>query len=229
MATHHFIPLLGKRIRVTTLDNCGNPPEAADADAYLATNGFVSVSLSAETEDGEEILKKRADGSLCVSKKFSPTFKYFTLDLEFCGVNPSLLSMVTNAEPYEDYEGDVAGFTVASGSIDKQFAFELWTGLAGDACADGAEASGYLLLPFVQAGVVGDIEITGEDSVDFTMTGAYTKDGTPWGKGPYEVVYDDDNTAATLPSPLDSDMHLLLMDTALAPPPSNVDPQNMPS
>lgn len=30
MTTHHLIPILGKRIRVTTLDDCGNPPDPTD-------------------------------------------------------------------------------------------------------------------------------------------------------------------------------------------------------
>src|SRR3546814_19393235 len=104
--------------------------------------------------------------------------------MEFCGVDPDLLSVTTNAEPYADYDLENAGFTVAEGTIDKRFSFELWTGLSGRACEPGdEEASGYLLLPFVNAGVLGDIEVTGEDAVTFSMTGAFTKGGNAWGVG----------------------------------------------
>src|SRR3546814_7790112 len=64
--------------------------------------------------------------------------------MEFCGVDPDLLSVTTNAEPYADYDLENAGFTVAEGTIDKRFSFELWTGLSGRACEPGdEEASGY--------------------------------------------------------------------------------------
>lgn len=231
MATHAFIPVLGKRLRVTRLDNCGNPPEASDEDALIATDGFINVSLSAEVEDGNEIIVRKADGSLCVNERMSNSFKRFNVTIEFCGVNPSLLAMVTNAEVYLDYAQDVAGFTVPEGDIEKNFALELWTGLSGQACAPGAEdASGYLLLPFVRGGTLGDLTIDGENAVTFTLNGAYTKGGNAWGVGPYNVLMGEDGTsAAPLPTPLDPDDHLLLVDTALAPPPAAVDPQPMPA
>lgn len=189
MTTRTFAPLLGKRIRVTTLDECGNTPAVGTADSVLATNGFVTVTLSSEVEDGVEIITKKADGSLCVNERFADSFKRFTVEMEFCGVNPSLLGLVSNAVPYENYAGEVAGFTVPEGTLSTFFALELWTGLANAVCVPGAEsASGYLLLPFVAGGVLGDIEITGEDAVTFSMSGAYTKGGNQWGVGPYDVV-----------------------------------------
>jgi hypothetical protein len=231
MTTKCFAPLLGKRIRVTVLDECGAVGAPATEDGFLATDGFISVQLSAEVEEGTEIIQRKADGSLCVNEKFSDSFKRFTVEIEFCGVNPSLLGMVSNAEPYMDDGGtDVIGFTVPEGPIDKKFALELWTGLSGQACEPGAEsAGGYLLLPFIQAGVLGDITVNGEDSVTFSLTGAYTKGGNQWGVGPYLVVNDATATPAALPTALDPLDHLLLIDTSLAPPPSACDPQPMPA
>ncbi|HEY1319089.1 MAG TPA: hypothetical protein VGF32_02530 [Streptosporangiaceae bacterium] len=231
-ATHCYIPVLGKRIRVTKLDNCCAPPAAAAVDAWLATDGFITVTLTAETEDGAEIITKKANGGLCVNEKLADAFKRFTAEIEFCGVNPSLLALCTNAEPYADTDGDIAGFTVPEGTIDKRFALELWTGLSGQACAPGAEeASAYLLLPCLQAGVLGDITIDGENAVTFSMTGAYTRGGNGWGVGPYDVVLDatvPPGTPSALPTALDPLDHLLILDTGLAPPPSACDPQPMP-
>lgn len=232
MPTKCFTPLLGKRLRVVTLDECGALPAAAAPDALLATDGFITISLSSEVEEGAEIITKKADGSLCVNEKFSDSFKRFTVEIEFCNVNPSLLSMVSNAEPYEDYAGDVAGFTVPEGLIDKFFSLELWTGLAGGVCAPGAEsAGGYVLMPFVAGGVLGDIEVGGEDAVNFSLTGAYTKGGNQWGVGPFDVVLDDTVTPvpAPLPTALDPFDHLLMIETAVAPPPSACNPAVMPA
>lgn len=187
MTTHCFIPVLGKRIRVTELDLCGAVPVGAE---YIATDGFVTANLSSEVEDGVEIIQKNASGALCVNEKKANSFKRFNVEIEFCGVNPSLLAMVSNAEPYADYDGDIAGFTVAEGEINKNFAFELWTGLSGMACLPGqtGEASGYILLPYVKAGVLGDIAIDGENAVTFSLTGSSTSGGNAWGVGPYNVV-----------------------------------------
>ena len=79
--------------------------------------------------------------------------------------------------------------------------------------------------------MVGDIEINGEDAVNFSMTGAYTSGGNGWGVGPYDVVL---NGAATpvpspLPTALDPYDHLLMMDTGVAPPPSAAAPYAMPT
>lgn len=230
MATHCFVPVLGKRLRVTKLDACGNPPAGGTVDSVLVTDGFITVSLSSEVEDGTEIIQRNAAGALCVNERSSSSFKRFTIEITFCGVNPSLLALVSNAEPYLDYGDDVAGFTVPEGELNKKFALELWTGMSGQACAAGAdEASGYLLLPYVQAGVLGDLEVGGEDAINFSLTGAYTMGGNTWGVGPFDVVYDDTSTAAPLPTALDSLDHLLLLDTGLAVPPASCDPIAMPA
>lgn len=238
MATHCFTPVLGKRIRATELDSCG-APEPGTSES-VATDGFVTITLSSEVEEGTEIIQRNASGAMCVNEKLADSFKRLTVEMEFCGVNPSLLAIVSNAVPYEDYAGDVAGFTIPEGEIDKAFALELWTGLSGQACAPGqtGEASGYLLLPFVQAGVLGDITVDGENAVTFSLTGSYTRGGNGWGAGPFDVVMDAGDpdadpvvppAPAALPTALDPYDHLLLIDTALAPPPVACDPTPVPS
>lgn len=231
MATRCFTPLLGKRMRVTRLDDCGNVPASGTADSIVVTNGFMTVSLSSEVEDGAEIITKKADGSLCVNEMLASSFKRFTLEVEFCGVDPGLLSLVTNGAAYADYNGDTAGIVIPEGTIDSTFALELWTGLSGQACPTGegiTECSGYLLLPFVQAGVLGDLEINGEDAITFSMTGAFTKGGNAWGVGPYDVLLDG-STPSPLPTPVDALDHLLLVETCVAPPTSECGLQAMPA
>lgn len=220
MVTHCFTPVLGKRLRATELSTCGDV--TVGTSLQVTTDGFITITLSSEVEEGTEIIQRNAAGALCVNEKMADSFKRFTVEIEFCGVNPSLLAIVSNAVAYADYAGDVAGFTVPEGEIDKKFALELWTGLSGQACLPGGagdEASGYMLLPFVQAGVLGDIEMDGENAVTFSLTGAYTMGGNAWGFGPFNVLRDTEGDPAVLPTPLDPYDHLLLIDTALAPPP----------
>lgn len=229
MAVHCFSPILGKRLRITRLDECGNVPAIGTANSWIATDGFITVNLSSEIEDGAEIVQKNASGGLCVNEKLNNSFKRFNVELTLCGVNPSLLSFVTNAQTYADYAGDIAGFKIAEGAITNKFALELWTGLAGQACSNSNVASGYLLLPLVQAGQLGDIEVGGENAINMTMSGGYTIGDNNWGTGPYNVVYNASQVASKLPTALDDGDHLLLIDTALAYPPTACDPQPMPT
>lgn len=231
--THAFIPVLGKRIRVTPLGGSGKVEAGAK---YIATEGFISTNLTSEVETGTEILVKNASGSLCVNEKRPDSFKRFNVEIEFCGVNPALLSMLTNAEAYADAAGNLAGFTVPEGEIEKQFALELWSGLSGFLGSGTEEASGYFLLPYIAGGTLGDITINGENAITFSLTGAYTKGGNGWGRGPYNVVMEGSGVggtapfaAAKIPTAIDPFDHLLLIDTALAPPPSAIEPVAVPT
>lgn len=214
-----FTPVLGKRLRAVKLDSCGGVPTDAAEDTMIATDGFISVSLSAEVEDGNEILTKKADGSICVNEMQASTFKRFTVEAEFCGVDPGLLSIMTNAEIYQNWDGDNAGIVVPEGTIAKQFSLELWTGLSGQACQPGVEeASGYMLLPFVRGGTLGDVKVDGENAVTFSLTNSSTKGGNSWGVGPFNVLDNVSGAAAPLPTALDPLDHLLLISTNIAPP-----------
>jgi hypothetical protein len=217
MSTTCFIPVLGKRLRATSLDECGNTPASGTANSVVTTGGFISVKLSSEVEDGVEIITRKADGSLCVNEMGDPSFKRFTVEMEFCGVDPGLISLVTNAEIYENYLNDPIGFTVPEGTISSRFGLELWTGLSGAVCDAGADtASGYLLLPLVAAGVLSDISVDGENAVTFGMSGAFTRGGNSWGVGPYNVMRDEASAPAPLPTALDPFDHLLMIETGLA-------------
>lgn len=220
MTNHTFVPILGKRLRVTTVDECGRIDEAGE-EVQIVTDGFITINLTSEVEDGVEILQRKADGTLCVNERLVNSFKRFNVEVQFCGVNPQLFTKMTNAQPYLDAAGDTAGFTVSEGSIDSHFALELWTGLAGAACeADGDSIpGGYFLMPLVAGGTFGDLEIGGENAINFTVTGAMTKGGNSWGTGHYNVVRDDTGNDSVLPTALDPYDHLLVLDTALAPPP----------
>ena len=218
-ATHKFAPLLGKRIRVTQMTDGGDI-----GSNFIVTNGFITASMSAEIEDGTEIMTRNAFGQLCINERMNPSFKRLNLEIEFCGVNPSLLSYVSNAVEYADYAGDIAGFKLPEGEIAGAFAFELWTGLSG--ALNDPNANGYMLLPFVGKGNLDDITIDGENAVSFKLTNAGTRGGHSWGVGPYDVVINGDSPGVpdVLPEALDAYDHFLLIDTAVPAPSVNEQP-----
>jgi hypothetical protein len=142
------------------------------------------------------------------------------VEISFCEVDVELFSLATGQNVYLDGNGDAIGFTVNT-SIENTggFALELWAGSpGGDVCADpNAQGSfGYLLFPFVKGGIVGDFTIE-NGAATFTISGSTTRDGNGWGEGPYPVVLDG-ATASTLPTALDSDDHMLMIVTTVAPP-----------
>lgn len=219
-----FQPILGKRLRITKLDECGNPSAPGEC-GFVVTKGFISLSLSSDVESGNEIVTRTADGDLCVNERMADSFKRFTMEITWCGVDPCVLDLVTNAQPYTGATAtDILGMTVPEGKVEGRFALELWTGLSGQACEPGVEeASGYLLLPFVNAGVLGDLEVNGENAVDFSLTGAFTRGGNAWGTGPFDVVGDATGIPGPLPTAVDPLDHLLLISTDVAPPPLPAD------
>lgn len=219
MGTRCFKPIFGKRIRVSRMNDCCTAV-TGDACAEVVSDGFISITLSSEIEEGSEVTQKKADGTLDFNKKAPDSFKRFTVEMEFTGVDPDLLSFMLNMSPYDNYAGETAGVTVYEGAVDSKFGLELWTGLAGDACPTGVqEASGYFVLGCVNAGTLGDIAVDGENAVSFSMQGAYTVTGNQWGRGLHKVVLNG-STPAILPSAILPNEPLLILETGVAPPPA---------
>jgi hypothetical protein len=214
----NFPIVRGKRLRVTRLDECGNPPPPQDECALVVTKGFITVGLTAEVADGDDIEQKNADGDLCISDKSRDQFKRWNLEAEFCEVDPALLSLVSNVNLEEDWNSDVVGIRTYQGAPEGSFALEVWAGIPGTDCLPGEPTNyGYLLLPFVIPGVLGDITI--ENGAATFSIGGHTRGAGGWGVGPYDVVPTD---ALNTPGPLSTVMgpteHHLLRTTTIAPP-----------
>lgn len=210
MANANSFPLVrGRTMRVTKTDGCCGPMYGADNS--IVTEGFVSVALSSNITDAEEITVVNANGKTCVRDTGSATFDGYGVELVFCEVNPCLFSMITGQPTVTDGNGDIVGFKMNSKvTLDQSgFALEVWMGVPGVACEGDTGASGYLLLPCLQGGVIGDFTIENA-AITFTISGAATKDGNAWGIGPYPD--------SALPSALDGDDHLYVIFTTNQPP-----------
>lgn len=223
MATKdNFSLIRGRRMRVTSLNSCGVPLWGEDASAV--TDGFISVAFTAQTTEAEPIEITNANGQICARDPGVSQFNGYQLELTFCGVLPCVFEMLTGQPPVQDVNGETVGFRMNS-SIDQSssaFALELWAGVPGVACdpanPSGAGSYGYVLVPFVSQGVIGDFTIE-NGAVNFVVSGASTKDGNGWGAGPYDVVEDVAGAPAQLPEALDGDDHLYVVWTSIAPPP----------
>lgn len=219
-----FSLVRGRAMRVTRLDGCG----AVDLgpDSSIVSDGFITVQLSAQTDEGETISVTNAAGKVCILDEPCPVFTGYDVQVEFCGVNPLLLELMTGQVSVLDSAGNRVGFRMntAIDACGSGFALEVWSSVPSAVCDPNAGVSyGYFLVPFIKGGVIGDFTI-GNDAVNFTLSGAKSKDGNNWDVGPFDVIKDDTGAPAALLDPLDPDDHLHMQLTTVAPPDPSCDP-----
>lgn len=179
----------GRVIRVTRLDACGRP--VYGDNNVVTSEGFISVGLTANTNDTDETRVTAASGKTIVFEPSVTELSGYGVEIVLGEVDPDLFALITGQSVVLDADGNSAGFDVdtqisLSGS---GFALEVWAGApAGGACDDvqAQGTYGYILLPFLQGGILGDFSIE-NGGISFTLTGANTKDGNSWGKGPFNV------------------------------------------
>jgi hypothetical protein len=157
---------------------------------------------------------------VCISDTPAPKFTGYSVDITFCQVDPQLYTLLTGNPIVFAADGTTpVGFDINTG-IDlttQGFALELWSTVPSAACVGGVQSYGYILLPFLQGGIVGDYTIENA-AVTFTITGATTKDGNAWGVGPYNVVKNVSNVDSPLNVALSTKNHTHLEQTTVAPP-----------
>jgi hypothetical protein len=206
-------------MRATKLDACGRTI-SAECSA-IVTDGFISVAFSANVSEGEEITATNASGRQCVNVPGVPEFLGYGLEITMCEVSPELYAMLTGQAVVYDLNGDAVGFRVSAGVDLSQvaWALELWSDVPGVACSDDPNEQGsfgYLVLPFVSGGVLGDFTLE-NNAVTFTIGSASTKSGSAWGTGPYDVVMGSGG-AGPLLEPIGDKDHLHAQWTSVAPP-----------
>jgi hypothetical protein len=206
-------------MRVTRLDGCGVP--VLGPDSQVVTEGFITVGFTANTDEGTEINVQNAAGHACIVDTPAPKFTGYSVTVEFCGVDPQLFALMTGQSTVLDASTPAlaVGFKMNS-RVDADssgFALELWSSVPSAACAGGVQSYGYFVIPFLKGGVLGDFTIA-NDAINFTLSGANSKDGNGWGTGPYNVVPNATGVASKLLTALDVNDHLLLQLTTIAPP-----------
>lgn len=217
MANKCFSLLRGEVMRATRLDRCGRIVDAACST--IVTDGFISVAFTSNVTEGETITVTKANGKQCVNDTPPSEFDSVGATITFCNVDPELYAMLTNQPVEYDALGDAVGFRLRKGVslAGSGVGLELWSNVPGELCAGGEGSWGYLVLPFLQGGVLGDFTLE-NNAVTFTIQSMVTKSGNEWGSGPYDVVPDADGAPAPLNEPLTTDDHFLVRWTNVAPP-----------
>lgn len=214
-------PLVGGHaMRATKLDRCGRP--AYGEKATITSEGFVSVAITANYEDGEEVSVTNAKGRKCVQKDAEAELINLGADITFCEADPELYTTFTGMPRIiNPLTGDTTGFRVNSGVRpgDVRVALEVWSDAAGTVGCEGDEDTpwGYLLWAFLSGGRVSDYTIE-NNAVTFTVSGMITKKGGQWGEGPFLIQLDETGNPAPLEAPWDAEDHQYLNRVFIAPP-----------
>lgn len=208
----------GRAARFTRLNGCGVP--VYGDTSTVTTKGIITVGWTANIEEGDEINVPNFAGETCVRDTPAPQLTGYTVEIQFCEVDPELYALATGQPVVLDAFGNVVGFDVDTtiSSLDTAFALEVWAGAPAQRCAEGGTGSyGYFLAQYLQGGVLGDFTIE-NGAVTFTISGASTKEGGAWGVGPYNVTLDADAEASPLLTAIGPNVALRAMIVNLAPP-----------
>ncbi|ORA38110.1 hypothetical protein [Mycobacterium aquaticum] len=225
-----FAVVKGLSLRATKVDRCGTPlPGLANR---IVTDGFIRVNLDPNMKDANELTQENAAGKECVSDRTPPERRWWNTELQLCGVDPDLWSMVLSWARVLDYDGNPIGVRDRkSVDADTGVMFEVWTGGEGDddcppptddsifSAASTGKQYGYLAFAGSEF-VSGAIPVEAAVST-FTISGR-TIAPKNWGRGPYNVAAIDSNgTPGRLLVPAyskEDDNHLLFFRTPVEPP-----------
>ncbi len=222
-----YAPVLGTRLRVSKVDNCGKPIQGAKN--RLVTEGFVRVALTPNQRQANELEQNNAAGKVCVSRRTPPERKWWDIEAEFCDVDSELWTLLTGWSQELGWDDSPIGVRDQAEVSDRfGVAMEVWTDIGSDdECAiptDDAEFSanasgelyGYTFF-CAKEFVLGAINIA-EAISTFTLSGI-TMNCRKWGRGPYNVVGTDAaHTPGRLLTPTTAKEHIIMFETAVPPP-----------
>lgn len=211
-------PIRGTAMRLTRLNSCGVP--VVGPCSILTTEGFITITMSPQYEEGTETTVKNAAGKLAINDRSPDVLKNWTVELALIGINPDALEMLAGYEALLDNDGNTVGVSYGETVSNDGTAIEIWTDIAGvSECAGGTQRYGYLVLPFTTGYRVTSDIVVQNDAVNATVQGL-TKRGSQWGKGPHDVVLNGPGagTAGPLLTDFRADEHMRFLTTTVDPP-----------
>jgi hypothetical protein len=188
----------GKMMRLTRLDECGAPVPGPTGS--LVTKGFIQVVSTPVYQDQEDITQTDANGDNCIDDQSDPALRWFTLQMDFCNIDPDAINIITGAPLIlnDAATPESIGFSWDAETLGTaNFALELWAGVAGQACSTaGFKDYGYMLYPYVVQAQINEYTVANA-ALTLSMT-ARTSTGSLWDVGPYADVMRSAVTPATL-------------------------------
>ncbi len=165
MATQDYAASVqGVAIRVTRLDAAGNLLNGA-GDSYT-TSAFLRASFTPEYEEGDEIVEKSADGTVCVSYKAPDTLKRITMEIAICEPDTELSALMSgglllrkNFGSYASPDNKSIGWAAPAVGDDPAgngVAIEVWSFAVKDGKRDTTLPYFYWVFPYCKLRQSGD-------------------------------------------------------------------------
>jgi hypothetical protein len=112
-----FAPIRGSKMRITRLDECGVP--VAGPATTRVSAGFVSIALTMNYEDTNDITVKNASGQVRFSEPADSFVSSVAAEITFTEVDPDLFSMMSGNPTVLDATSEAVGFRL-SGDVSLQ-------------------------------------------------------------------------------------------------------------
>lgn len=208
-----------RTIRATILDDCCSLPASGTECAIAVFDTFTTFSATVNVEEGLSAVERKANGDFCINETDPNDVLDFTVSLTMCNVGAEYISILTEWPVTRDVSGRAVGIDVMDGHSDRNVALEMFSGVAGVDCGEGAQY-GYAPFPCLNGFTLdGEIVWAGLDTIQSITLVSTTKGTHGWGKGPYEVQdYDYDGTPEQLHDAIPQGAHFRLMSTTVPPP-----------
>lgn len=224
-----FAPTYFERLRLTRVDNCGDPIYGRDTTWVVDTP--VSVQVTRNMQEAETTSLTLPDGRVCRSVTRPARLLNHTIAIGLCSVDPALMVALNESNtPVHDYLFRIVGWDETMRGGNTGVAIEGWMPLPSDgssACdipSDPGDLVGegrwgyigfYHVTGFIETGDV----TYGTDATAFTITGtANPRSG--WGTGPYPVQLNPGAPPSPGPfiTPVPGDTAKRVMNIDVAPP-----------
>lgn len=163
-----------QRVTAIALDDCGRIPTVG-AEPTPALKGLAGslqgVQLTRQIDVPQTPVTKTVDGGSCTKPRPSPTDRGYSVQLQFCGMNPVFESL-TGYKTLDMAGANVTGWEDIEITTQSKVAIEIVFTPSADSCAGGSVQCYGLLLPLCEQWVrSGDETYDGETVPDLIVTG----------------------------------------------------------
>lgn len=181
MAAECISPIQGSLARIVRLDACGIP--VTGAGSLIVIDGFVSVAVSPQYEDGTLYQRKRANGSFCVNRRGNDQYSRDQLTIDFCAIDPDAVVITTGQELITTgAPASGTGFWQVEGNIEARWSLEVWQA-DSDTCTGLTPRTAYWAWPNLAAGRLNDFTIE-DNTMEWKITASTEPAHALWGAGP---------------------------------------------
>ena len=183
MAQDYASSIAGVAIRVTRLQSDGSLATGPSA-AYVLSGDFISLSFTAEYEDGDEFVQKGGDGAVCVTFKAPDTLKRVTTEIAICNPDPEFSEIVAGGTLLTS-AGNTVGYAAPEIGIDGNpygVAVEVWSRAIQNGKPASSNPYWHWVFPYVVARPSGDRVI--ENGILANTFEGWGVGNSAWADGP---------------------------------------------